>query len=154
MKKLPHPCYNKKVEIVTNWLQNVNLYFEMTLRSVIALLFRHKGPSHNNIITRQLNCNIIQDGGALERIATTIGSPSSVYDLKPLYGKINFELINAKISCKCRNKLHLPLRTVVLVFSVQLIGGQICVRYPALSLENCFKFSNESAECNTIAIKL
>ena len=29
--------------------------------------------------------------------------------------------MNAKISCKCRNKLHLPLRIVVLVFSV---GGQ------------------------------
>ena len=37
----------------------------------------------------------------------------------------SFELINAKISCKCRNKLHLPLRTVVLVFSVQS-EGKLC----------------------------
>ena len=42
-----------------------------------------------------------------------------------LYGKIYFELINAKVSCKCRNKLHLPLRTVVLVFSVQS-EGKLC----------------------------
>ena len=33
--------------------------------------------------------------------------------------EINFELKNAKVSCKCRNKVHLPLRTVVLIFSVQ-----------------------------------
>ena len=39
--------------------------------------------------------------------------------------KINFELINVKISCKCRNKLRLPLRTVVLVFSVQS-EGKLC----------------------------
>ena len=38
---------------------------------------------------------------------------------------LNFELINAKISCKCRHKLHLPLRTVVLVISVQL-EGKLC----------------------------
>ena len=45
------------------------------------------------------------------------------YTIYRLYsGKINFELINAKISCKCRNKLHLPLRTVLLVFSVQSEG--------------------------------
>ena len=35
------------------------------------------------------------------------------------YGKIKFEPINAKVSCKCRNKLHLALRMVVLIFSVQ-----------------------------------
>ena len=32
------------------------------------------------------------------------------------------KLINAKVSCKCRNKLHLPVRTVVLVFSVQTVS--------------------------------
>ena len=53
------------------------------------------------------------------------GSPSSVYDLKTLYGKINFELINAQKSCKCRNKLHLPLCPAVLVFSVQS-EGKLC----------------------------
>ena len=34
-------------------------------------------------------------------------------------------IINTKVSCKCRNKLHLPLRTVVLVFSVQS-EGKVC----------------------------
>ena len=47
------------------------------------------------------------------------GSPSSVYDSSTLYEKLNFDLINAKVSCKNRNKLYLPLCTVVLVFSVQ-----------------------------------
>ena len=28
-------------------------------------------------------------------------------------------MLNAKVSCKCRNKVHLPIRTVVLIFSVQ-----------------------------------
>ena len=36
-------------------------------------------------------------------------------------GKLTLSF-NAKISCKCRNKLHLPLRTVVLVFSLQSEG--------------------------------
>ena len=39
--------------------------------------------------------------------------------------KIKFELVNDKISCKCRSKLHLPLRTVILVFSVQS-EGKLC----------------------------
>ena len=47
------------------------------------------------------------------------GRPSLVYDLETLYGEVNFQLTNAKVSFKCRNKFHLPLRTVVLVFSVQ-----------------------------------
>ena len=34
--------------------------------------------------------------------------------------------MNAKISCKCRNELHLALRTVVHVFSVQSEGKQVC----------------------------
>ena len=42
--------------------------------------------------------------------------------------KNNFKLINAKISCKCRNKLHLPLRTgCPRLFCAN--GGQTCVRY-------------------------
>ena len=47
------------------------------------------------------------------------GRPSLVYDLETLYGEVDFKLANAKVSFKCRNKFHLPLRTVVLVFSVQ-----------------------------------
>ena len=56
-----------------------------------------------------------------------IGSPSSAYDLQPLYGKINFVLVNAKVSCECRKKLHLPLPTVVLVFSVHSEGKLLSV---------------------------
>ena len=63
------------------------------------------------------------------------GSPSSAYDLYTLYGKIYFQLINAKITCKCRNKFHLPLRTVVLVFSVQS-EGKLCPFKTGLWLTN------------------
>ena len=52
---------------------------------------------------------------------------AAVYDLQTLYGKTYFELINAKISCKCRNKVRLPLHTVVLVFSVKSEGKFVSV---------------------------
>ena len=56
---------------------------------------------------------------AVNKLSSSLGSPISVYDLYTLCGTINFELINAKVGCKCRNKIHLPVRTVVLVLSVQ-----------------------------------
>ena len=43
-----------------------------------------------------------------------------------VWGKLT-ELVNAKISCKCKNKLHLPLRKVVFVFSVQSEGKFVSV---------------------------
>ena len=61
--------------------------------------------------------------GANLHVDKRIINVTAIYE----YGLTYFELINAKISCKCRKKVRLPLHTVVLVFSVQSEGKLVSV---------------------------
>ena len=91
-----------------------------------ALHNPHKNNTHNSSIrsdeglTLQTSAfQIVHSGNATFINTFDHRQPKLGIPFIDFVWEVNFELINAKVSCKCRNKAHLPLRTVVVIFSVQ-----------------------------------